>query len=285
MKTRDFRYLERMRVRWVEVDMQRIVFNGHYLMYLDTALAGYWRALAMPYQDTMATLSGDLYVRKASLEYQGSARYDEALQVGLGCRKIGNSSVVFAGAIFRGEQCLVHGELIYVFANPATQTSQPVPTALRELLLGFEAGQPMLQVQLGNWAELGGQVRPLRDAVFVQEQHIAADLVVDELDASALHAVATNRLGAVVGSGRLVQQADGVCKVGRMATHGAVRGAGIGREVLQSLMQAARQRAAQAVVLHAQAPAVSFYQGLGFVAEGEEFEEAGVRHQRLRRVL
>jgi acyl-CoA thioesterase FadM len=29
MKRSDFRFLESLRVRWVEVDMQKIVFNGY----------------------------------------------------------------------------------------------------------------------------------------------------------------------------------------------------------------------------------------------------------------
>lgn len=33
-----------LRVRWSEVDMQKIVFNGHYLDYIDVAVAEYWRA-------------------------------------------------------------------------------------------------------------------------------------------------------------------------------------------------------------------------------------------------
>ena len=37
------RFHYRMRVPWAEVDMQKIVFNAHYLMYLDTAMAEYWR--------------------------------------------------------------------------------------------------------------------------------------------------------------------------------------------------------------------------------------------------
>jgi YbgC/YbaW family acyl-CoA thioester hydrolase len=45
----DFRCFHRLRVRWAEVDMQKIVFNGHYLMYIDTAMSDYWRALALPY--------------------------------------------------------------------------------------------------------------------------------------------------------------------------------------------------------------------------------------------
>src|SRR5450631_1644231 len=95
MRRSDFRFLERLRVRWAEIDAQQIVFNGHYLTYFDTAVAGYWRALAMPYAQTMTRLGGDLFVRKASLEYEGSARYDDLLDIGLRCVRVGNSSIVF----------------------------------------------------------------------------------------------------------------------------------------------------------------------------------------------
>ena len=40
-KREDFRFFHRLRVRWVEVDLQKIVFNAHYLMYFDTAIADY----------------------------------------------------------------------------------------------------------------------------------------------------------------------------------------------------------------------------------------------------
>ena len=63
MQRQDFRFSHRLRVRWVEVDMQQIVFNGHYLMYFDTAVTDYWRRLAMPYAATMQQLGGDLYVK------------------------------------------------------------------------------------------------------------------------------------------------------------------------------------------------------------------------------
>ena len=95
MKPADFRFQEALRVRWVEVDLQKIVFNGHYLMYLDTAMAGYWRALALPYEDSMAHLAGDLFVRKATLEYHAPAQYDDQLQIGLRCDRVGSSSITF----------------------------------------------------------------------------------------------------------------------------------------------------------------------------------------------
>ena len=276
-----FRYVERLRVRWVEVDMQHIVFNGHYLMYFDTAVAGYWRALALPYHDTMAALGGDLYVRKATVEYEGSARYDDLLEIGLRCARVGRSSMLLQAAVFRGPQRLVHGELVYVFADPVTQTAKAVPAALRHLLQGFEAGEPMVDVRAGDWAALGDAARAIRDAVFVQEQGIPAALEHDGDDARALHVVAFNRLGRALGTSRLLGIGPGVAKIARMAVVASVRGAGIGRPMLDALVAAARQRGDRELLLHSQASAVGFYLRAGFALRGPAFEEAGIAHQEM----
>jgi len=224
MKRSEFRYFEHLRVRWAEIDAQKIVFNGHYLMYLDTAMGGYWRALALPYEQTMLYLGGDLYVRKATLEYHGSARYDDRLDIGLRCERVGNSSILFRAGVFRGDEALVGGELVYVFADPAAQTAKPVPQELREVLTGFEAGRPMVEVRVGAWSELGREAQAIRTAVFVDEQKIPADLEWDAADAGAVHAVACNRFGLALGTGRLLQHVPGVAKIGRMAVSQAVRG-------------------------------------------------------------
>jgi YbgC/YbaW family acyl-CoA thioester hydrolase len=285
MNRSQFRYFHRLRVRWAEVDMQKIVFNAHYLMYFDTAITGYWRALAMPYEESMHHLEGDLYVKKASVEFHASARMDDLLDVALKCGRIGNSSIAFTGAIFRGEELLITCELIYVFADPATQTSRPVPQALRDLLTGYEAGEPMLQVKTGNWAELGADAGRIRTDVFVQEQRIPADLEWDEADADALHAVAYNRLGQPLATGRLLADEAGACKIGRMAVHKVMRGCGVGELVLRTLAEAAQRRGDQRIVLHAQRTAQPFYTRLGFAAQGEPFEEAGIPHLTMTREL
>jgi YbgC/YbaW family acyl-CoA thioester hydrolase len=284
MKRTDFRFFDRLRVRWVEVDLQQIVFNGHYLMYFDTAIASYWRAMAMPYHETMAQLGGDLYVRTATLDYRGSARYDDRLDIGLRCERIGNSSILFVAAAFRSEAALVTGELVYVFADPATQTALPVPQPLRSVLQALEAVEPMVEVTLGSWDELGAEARPLRRAVFVGELQIAAELEADGADADALHALARNRFGQVVGTGRLAVVHTGVGKIGRMAVLPGLRGAGVGRQVLQALLDAARQRGLQDVTLDAQTGALPFYLRAGFVPRGARFEAAGIEHQAMGRV-
>ena len=285
MNRKDFRFFERLRVRWAEVDMQKIVFNGHYLMYFDTAVAGYWRALALPYHETMELLRGDLYVRKATVEYLGSARYDDQCEVGMRCARIGNSSVVFEAALFRGETELVRGELVYVFADPATQTSQPVPTELRAVLQAYEAGELMLDVRTGTWEEIGREAQKIRSAVFVAEQKIPAELEWDAADSNAVHVVAFNRFGMPLATGRWIEDAPGVAKVGRMAVDAAMRGGGVGRAVLQALMQSAREQGKTEVQLNSQVSAVPFYARTGFVARGQVFDEAGIPHQAMTRSL
>ncbi len=281
MSPKDFRFLDRLRVRWAEVDMQRIVFNGHYLLYFDTAVGGYWRSLAMPYHETMDMLGGDLYVRKATLEYLASAHYDERLQVGIRCERIGNSSMRFIGCVFRGQTPLVTSELVYVFADPATQTSRPVPPTLRSVLEAFEAREPMVTVNLGSWDQLAATASPLRHAVFVQEQGIPAEIEADALDALALHAVATNRFGMAVGTGRAVFAEDGSARIGRMAVLASVRGAGVGAALLAALVGGCQARGAREVMLHAQADAVAFYRQHGFQPRGPSFQEAGIEHQEM----
>jgi YbgC/YbaW family acyl-CoA thioester hydrolase len=278
MKRDDFRFFHRLRVRWAEVDMQKIVFNAHYLMYFDTAITGYWRALAMPYEESMHAMAGDLYVKKATVEFNASARMDDQLDVALECARIGNSSIQFVGAIFRAEELLITSELVYVFADPATQTSRPVPQTLRDVLLGFEAREPMVQVKTGTWAELGADAGRIRSEVFIGEQRIPAELEWDEADAAALHAVAYNRLGQAVATGRLLAGEGGSCKIGRMAVHKVLRGEGVGESVLRALASAAHQRGDRRVELHAQRTAQPFYARLGFAAQGEPFEEAGIPH-------
>ncbi|PZO20839.1 MAG: 4-hydroxybenzoyl-CoA thioesterase [Burkholderiales bacterium] len=278
LKRANFRFFHRLRVRWAEVDMQKIVFNAHYLMYFDTAIADYWRALGLPYQESMEQLEGDLYVVKATVEFHASARVDDQIEVAMKCSRIGNSSLTFTGAIFRGDDHLITGEIIYVFADPATQKSRPVPSVLRDILSGFEAGEAVTEVRVGDWSTLGTDAQRLRTAVFVEEQRIPKELEWDAADATAVHAVAYNRLGRPLATGRLLAHEPGTSKIGRMAVDRTLRGGRLGRDVLQALTETARERGDAEVVLHAQRSAEGFYARLGYTVLGDPFEEAGIPH-------
>ncbi|WP_198970004.1 YbgC/FadM family acyl-CoA thioesterase [Xylophilus sp. ASV27] len=274
----DFRVRHRLRVRWAEVDMQKIVFNAHYLMYFDTAVTDYWRALALPYESAMHLLGGELYVKKATLQYHASARMDDLLEAAVRCARIGNSSMGFEGAIFRDGRRLIECELVYVFADSATQTARPVPPALRALLQDFEAGAGVTEVRSGPWAALGAHAASIRTEVFIQEQAIAPEDEWDADDAGAVHAVVYNRLGQPLATGRLLRHAEGVGRVGRMAVLRALRGAHLGRTVLDALLAQARARGDREVILHAQCSAQGFYAQAGFTPTGAPFDEVGIPH-------
>ncbi|HNL42120.1 MAG TPA: YbgC/FadM family acyl-CoA thioesterase, partial [Ottowia sp.] len=229
MKPADFRFHHPLRVRWAEVDLQQIVFNPHYLTYYDCAMADYWRALALPYEATLRRLQGDIFLRKTSVEFNASAQLDDRLDVALRCERVGHSSITFTGAIFRDQRLLNTAELVYVFADPASQRSRAVPAPLRALFAAYEAGERLTDVQLGPWSQLAEPARAVRSAVFIEEQGIAHDEEWDALDADAVHAVVFNRLGVPVGTGRLLGEPQaGTARIGRMAVDRALRGGGVG---------------------------------------------------------
>ena len=267
MRLQDFRCRHRLTVRWAEVDAQKIVFNAHYLMYADVAVTEYWRQMAMPYAQSWATLGGELFVKKATVTYHASAQMGDVLDIGIRCVRQGNTSLQFEAGIFRGQQLLNTVELVYVFAD-AAQQPQPLPQTLRNMLTAFEAGESMVELRSGNWNDLGRLAERLRMEVFVTEQGVPREIEIDEFDTMCRHVVVVNRLGHAVATGRLVSDAPGVARIGRMAVARELRGSRVGRQVLDALVQAARDRGDTHAVLHAQVHAQNFYARAGFVPEG-----------------
>ena len=280
-----YRLTHRLRVRWAEVDLQRIVFNPHYLMYIDTALTEYWRVMAIPYEAIPTSLGGELYVKKSTLEYHGSARLDDVLDVGCRCARIGNSSMVFQAGIFRDDRLLVAGELVYVFADPATQTSRRVPDLLRGLLESFEAGVSPIDVHVGNWDDLGAQASVLRREVFVEDLGIALAMDQDAQDAGAVHGLVRNRMGLALATARLVQEGPQFSRIARVAVVRTMRATGFGRVVVQALMQRAAERGDTRVLVRSQCSAQGFYAQLGFTPTSEPYDEAGIAHIDMARTL
>jgi predicted GNAT family N-acyltransferase len=126
----------------------------------------------------------------------------------------------------------------------------------------------------------------VRVPVFVGEQHVPAEEEIDEhdrTDADARHALV--RDGAVpVAAGRYFRIGT-TAQVGRMAVLAAHRGRGIGRLVLDALVDDARARGYARVALNAQDHAVAFYAKAGFTPFGETLVECDILHQPMELVL
>lgn len=134
------------------------------------------------------------------------------------------------------------------------------------------------KVRLADWERDEPALREVRTSVFVKEQAVSEREEWDGLDAECTHAVAENAAQGVFGTGRLHLSG----KIGRMAVLPEWRGQGVGAAILRRLLEEATNRGLESVYLHAQVQVLGFYSRFGFVAEGEEFEEANIPHRRMR---
>ena len=143
MAREHFTFCHTLRVRWAEVDKQGIVYNGHYFLYFDVAITEYYRAIGIDYPEGIVTAFGtDLYAVKATAEYHGSAEFDDFLDIHGRTARLGRSSLQFLLEIWRGDEHLVSGELIYVNADTANRKSAPLPEPLRQKILDYERVAP-----------------------------------------------------------------------------------------------------------------------------------------------
>ncbi|WP_028311340.1 GNAT family N-acetyltransferase [Derxia gummosa] len=140
-------------------------------------------------------------------------------------------------------------------------------------------------IELGPWQKLRADALAIRYRVFVDEQGVPAHMELDKMDALCLHALARDAEGRALATARLLPPVDGVGTIGRMAVEADQRGQGTGRAVLLAMIEAARARGDHAVELHAQITARGFYERAGFSVQGDEYDEAGLPHITMRRVL
>lgn len=147
------------------------------------------------------------------------------------------------------------------------------------------ARTPSVSVRVADTPALREAAFRLRHEVFVGEQRVPAELERDEHDGGAFHAVALGPDGAVVATGRLLAQADGSGRIGRMAVAAAWRRGGVGARVLEALEAEALRRRMPAIELHAQCHVEAFYARAGYARAGEPFEEAGIAHVAMRKAL
>lgn len=128
------------------------------------------------------------------------------------------------------------------------------------------------------WEDSSAELRAVRMAVFVEEQHVPIELEWDGLDESAIHVLAVAADGHAIGTARLLPDHH----IGRMAVLERWRRHGVGTALLQELLKVAAQRGDSWVELSAQTHAIGFYRRLGFAAMDDEYLEAGISHRKMR---
>jgi len=138
-----------------------------------------------------------------------------------------------------------------------------------------------VEIRIVDWARYSEALSSLRHTVFVEEQGVPVELELDGEDAAAWHAAAFSDDGKLIGTGRMLDSG----KIGRMAVCQLLRRRGIGRALLDTLVEEAQHMGLPDVSLGAQLSAIPFYEGAGFQAYGDVFLDAGIDHKMMRRVL
>ncbi len=120
-------YVHHVRIRYGECDMQRVVFNAHYLAYCDDAADWWFRSLGA----LLEAGEWDVMVKKATITWDGAAKVHDDLAIAVSVSRWGNSSfdVRFDGTV-EGAPVFT-ADLTYVAVVTGTTQTVPVPAAFR----------------------------------------------------------------------------------------------------------------------------------------------------------
>jgi acyl-CoA thioester hydrolase len=134
-----FRYY--LRVRYIECDAQKVVFNSRYSEYVDVGINEFLRAAGVLGDFISGPL--DFQLVKQTVEWKAPARFDQVLELRIAATRLGTTSFTI-GTEFRvagEERVMVTVETIYVLVDGKTLTKLPLPDAIRAALQEGAAGR------------------------------------------------------------------------------------------------------------------------------------------------
>ena len=132
-------YRHDIRIRYVDCDMQGIVYNAHYLTFVDDAFDCWLRNLDQAFE---STFGWEVMVKKVGITWESSAKFADQLEIYCTVGRWGNTS--FAG-LFEGKvnsQTIFTASVTYVCVDHETYRPIPVPSQLQKHLSVPSAGTP-----------------------------------------------------------------------------------------------------------------------------------------------
>lgn len=136
---KNFNFSHTIRVRYSEIDGQKIVFNAHYLTYLDIGFTEYMREiLGHDWLLNQHSSQFEPVLVKSTVEYKKPALLDDLLTIYVRVKKLGNSSLTLESIITRENEILVEAETIQVNYNSVTNSSIPLPKNIKNRIQKFE---------------------------------------------------------------------------------------------------------------------------------------------------
>jgi predicted GNAT family N-acyltransferase len=141
-----------------------------------------------------------------------------------------------------------------------------------------------LMLQIVRFEDAQSAIEAIRYRVFHLEQGVALEVDFDGLDETSVHLLAIQE-EQPIGTARIRMLSDRLAKIERVAVLASHRGMGLGKALVLAALSYLEAQGVPEAKLNAQAHAKSFYEKLGFIAQGKEFDEAGILHIEMRRSL
>lgn len=130
-----------------------------------------------------------------------------------------------------------------------------------------------IQIKQVSWQQAEQHLRAIRTPVFIDEQLVAPDFEWDDIDATAVHLLATLD-NAPIACLRIIDYH----KIGRMAVLIAFRRHGLGATLLLESVKLCKAHGSKCVYLSAQTHAIGFYQACGFKVTSEVYQDVHIPH-------
>ena len=134
-----FRYY--LRVRYIECDAQKVVFNSRYSEYVDVGLNEFLRAAGV--LDTFTTGPLDFQLVKQIVEWKAPARFDQVLELRITATRLGTTSFTMRTEfrVAGEDRAIVTVETVYVLVDAKSLTKLSLPDAIRVALQKGAAGR------------------------------------------------------------------------------------------------------------------------------------------------
>ena len=128
-------HLNKIKVRYSEVDCQRIVYNSHYLTYFDISLSEMLED-CFDQDEYIKNTNNDFHTVGVQMDFKSPARLNDQLEVYTGVKKLGNSSMTFFQEIYKSgsNKVLNSANITWVNTNQKSMKSETIPDDIRRKL-------------------------------------------------------------------------------------------------------------------------------------------------------
>ena len=132
-------FRHRLRVRYSECDLQGVVFNAHYLAYIDLTMTELWREAIPGGYQAMVADGADMVVAEVGLRFRAPARFDDQIEVEASIARLGTTGMTTSVRIVREDAVLAEGDMRHVFVSVKDGAKRPIPDEVRAALKPYAA--------------------------------------------------------------------------------------------------------------------------------------------------